>query len=129
MHTKTFLLRTCPVLGAALVCMLFSAALAAQDRMVTVAVPVSAKRLDLTRMKDAQTFYTRLQKAAWVACTSGNRIDLLPVDDYKGCYEKTLASAIRSAKVPLITRLYLSTHTFEEALAQGIYSPTQTAGR
>lgn len=134
MHTKTYLVRTCPVLGAALVCMLFSGALAAQDRMVTVAVVtvaarVNAKGLDLTRMKDAHTFYTRLEKAAWVVCTGGDRVDLVPVDDSTGCYEKALASAIRSAKAPLITQLYLSTHTFAEAVAQGIYSPTQMAGR
>jgi UrcA family protein len=129
MYTKTFLLRTRPLLGAALICMLLSGALAAQDRMVTIAVPVSAHGLDLTRMKDAQTFYTRLQTAAWVACSSGDRVDLVPVDDYKGCYEKALASAIRSAKAPLITQLYLSTHTFEETVAQGFYSQTQMAGR
>ena len=129
MYTKTFLPRACPLLGAALICMLLCGTLAAQDRMVTIAVPVSAHGLDLTRMKDAQTFYTRLRTAAWVACSSGDRVDLVPVDDYKVCYETTLASAVRSAKAPLITRLYLSTHTFEEAVAQGFYGRTQMAGR
>jgi hypothetical protein len=54
--------------------------------------------------------------------------DLVPVDDYKGCHEKTLASVIRSAKAPLITRLYLSTHAFEEAVAQGIYGQRKWPG-
>jgi UrcA family protein len=129
MYAKTTFLRTRPLLGAVLACMLFSGALAAQDHNVTVALPVSAKGLDLTRTTDAQTFYTRLKNAAWVACTRGNRVDLAPVDDFKGCYEKALGDAVRSAKTPLVTQIYLSSHTIREAVAHGIEIPAQMAGR
>lgn len=129
MHIKTSLRRTRPLIGAALACMLFSGTLAAQDGMVTIAVPVSARGLDLTQVKDAQTFYARLENAAWTACRSGNRVGLAPVDNFKGCYEKSLGGAVRSAKAPLVTQIYLSRHTFEEAAAQSIEIPAQMAGR
>ena len=129
MYAKTALLRTRPLLSAVLACMLYSGALAARDHNVTVALPVSAKGLDLTRVTDARTFYTRLKNAAWVACTRGNRVDLLPVDDVKGCYEKALGGAVRATKAPLVTQIYLSSHTIQEAAAHGIEIPVQTAGR
>ena len=129
MYAKTALLRTRPLLSAVLACMLFSGALAARDHNVTVAVPVSAKGLDLTRVTDARTFYTRLKNAAWVACTHGNRVDLVPVGDVKVCYEEALGGAVRSAKAPLVTQIYLSSHTIQEAVARGIEIPAQMAGR
>ena len=129
MYPKTALLSARRLLGAVLACLLFSGPLAAKDHNVTVALPVSAKGLDLTQAKDAQIFDTRLKNAAWVACTRGNRVDLLPVDDFKGCYEKSLGGAVRSANAPLITQIYLSTHTIEEAAARGIEIPVQMAGR
>ena len=129
MYAKTALLRTRPLLSAALACMLCSGALAAREHTVTVAMPVSAKGLDLTQAKDAQIFYTRLKNAAWIACTRGNRVDLLPVEDFKGCYEKALGGAVRSAKAPLITQIYLSSHTYGEAVAQSIEVPAQAARR
>lgn len=129
MHATTALLRSRPLLSAVLACMLFSAALAAQDHNVTVALPVSAKGLDLTRVTDARTFYTRLKTAAWDACTRGNRVGLEPVADVRGCYEKALGGAVRSANVPLVTQIYLSSHTIQEAVALGIEIPARTAGR
>lgn len=129
MYAKTALLSARPVLAIALACMLFSGALAAQDHNVTITVPASAKGLDLTRVTDARTFYTRLKNAAWVACTHGNRVDLVPLDDVKGCYEKALGGAVRSAKAPIVTQIYLSSHTIQEAGAHGIEIPAQMAGR
>lgn len=129
MYAKTALLKTRPLLTAVLACVLFSGPLAARDHNVTVAVPVSAKGLDLTRDTDARTFYTRLENAAWVACTHGNRVDLVPADDFKVCYEKALGGAVRSAKAPLVTQIYLSSHTIQEAVASGIEIPAQMAGR
>lgn len=129
MYAKTALLSARSVLGTALACMLFSGALAAQDHNVTITVPVSAKGLDLTRVTDARTFYARLTNAAWVACTHGNRVDLVPLDDVKGCYEKALGGAVRSAKAPIVTQIYLSSHTIQEAGAHGIDIPAQMAGR
>lgn len=102
----------------------------ARDHSVTVVLHVSAKGLDLSQPADARTFYSRLANAAaWIACTRGNRVDLLPVDDLKGCYEGALGRAIRSAKQPTLTQIYLATHAPQEAAAQGIHIPAQLAAK
>ena len=98
-------------------------AAAAKDHNVTVAIHVSTAGLDLSQPVDARTFYTRLENAAWVACTRGNRADLVPVDDLKGCYEQALGGAIRSVKAPTLTQIYLATHTLQEAAARGVEVP------
>jgi len=54
-------------------------------------------------------------------------VDLLPVDNPKLCYEKALGDAIRSAGSPLLTQIYLTTHTLQEAAARGIKGPSEVA--
>jgi UrcA family protein len=100
-----------------------------QDHKVVVAIHVSTQGLDLSQPADAQTFYTRLRRAARVACTYGNRVTLVPSDDPGGCAEKALAGAIRSAKVPMLTRIYLNNHTLQDAVALGILVPAQLAAK
>lgn len=102
---------------------------AAENHNVTVALHVSTKGLDLSQPADARTFYTRLENAAWVACTRGNRVDLLPVDDLKACYDRALGGAIRSAKAPKLIQIYLESHTLQQAAAQGIEVPAQLAAK
>ena len=85
--------------------------------------------LDPTQPADARTFYTRLENAAWVACTRENRADLLPVDDLKGCYEKALGDAVRPSNKPMVTQIYLATHTLQEAVALAIAVPAQIAAK
>lgn len=101
----------------------------AKDYKVTVAVPVNAGGLDLSRPADAQAFYTRLQQAAYVVCTHGNRVDLVPADNEKSCIEKALGAAVRSARQPMVTQIYLQTHTQQEAAARGIQIPAQVAAK
>ena len=117
----------CLLCAAAVVCTLFAGNVTARDHNVTVAIHVSTQGLNLSQPADAQTFYTRLKNAAWVACTRGNRADLVPVDDLPGCYEKALAGAIRSARIPALTEIYLATHTLQEAEKHGIEVPEQLA--
>ena len=118
------------LVGAAIVLgTLFAGNVAAGEKIVTVAIHVSAKGLDLSKPADAQTFYTRLQYAAWVACTRGDQVALAPVEDLRGCTEQALGAAIRSAKAPMLTRLYLETHTLQAAAAQGIEVPSQVAAK
>jgi UrcA family protein len=114
------------VLGAA-ACALAVSNVAAKDHIVPVSAQVSTQGLDLSRPADVQTFYTRLQNAAWMVCTRGTRADLLPSDNLKGCYEKALGDAVRSAKKPLLTQLYLGNHTLQEAAAHGIEVPQVAA--
>lgn len=128
MYVKTAITSARLLIGAATVaCALFAADVTAKD--VTVAFHVSTQGLDLSQPADAQTFYARLQNAAWVACTRGNRVNLLPVDDLRGCYEKALGGAIRSAKTPTLTQIYLATHTLQEAAKHGIELPAQVAAK
>jgi len=128
MYTKIASKSAWSLLGAAaVVCTLFAGNVAAKD--VTVAIHVSTTGLDLSQPADASTFYTRLENAAWVACTRGDRVNLVPVDDVKGCYEKALGGAIRSAKAPTLTQIYLANHTLQEAAAHGIGVPAQVAAK
>ena len=108
---------------------LFAGSVVAQGHNVTVAIHVSTQGLDLHQPAGAQKFYTRLQHAADVACTHGNRVDLAPSSDPVGCYEKALAEAIRSANVPLLTQVYLETHTLRQAAGYRIDVPAQMAAK
>jgi UrcA family protein len=117
------------VAAAALACTCFAGTASAKEHVVAVSVPVSSQGLDLSKPEDARTFYVRLTNAAWVVCTRGTRVDLEPSDDPKGCYEKALGDAVRSVKTPLVTQLYLATHTLQQAAAHGIQLPAQVAAK
>lgn len=131
MYTKLAIARVRSILGVAVVAgILFATnSAAAKGHNVTVVLHVSTKGLDLSKPTDARTFYARLENAAWVACTRGNRVDLLPVDNLKRCYERALGGAIRSANAPTLTQIYLASHTLQEAAARGIDVPAQIAGK
>ncbi len=119
---------TRPLLGiGAVVVAIFASPLSAKDSEVTVALRVSAAGLDLTEPADAQKFYTRLKAAARVVCTHGDRVDLVPSDDPQGCYEKSLAEAVRAVKAPLITQIYLASHMVRGAPSGWTYVPGPTA--
>jgi hypothetical protein len=89
---------------------------------------VSTRGLDLGQPAGAQMFYMRLKNAANKVCTR-DRVGLAPIDYLKACYEKALADAIRSANVPLVTQIYLETHTLREASAVGIGVPAVIAAK
>jgi len=114
--------------GAALVaCALFAGGVTAKDQEFTVAYRVSTQGLDPAQPAGAREFYSRLKHAAEIVCTHGMRVDLKPVADPRGCYEKALGSAVHSANLNLVTQVYLQTHTLQEASAFGIDAPTQIA--
>lgn len=108
---------------------LFAGSVAARDREVIVAIPVSAHGLDLSQPAGAQQLYRRLAYAAYVACTRADRVGLAPSPDAMGCSEKALANAVRSVNVPLLTRVYLGKHTLREASAHGIELPSELASK
>ena len=128
MYTKRAFMSAWPVLGAAIVaCTLFAGNVAANE--VTVAIQVSTKGLDVSQPGGAQKLYWRLQHAARVACTSGNRVGLAPSPDPQACGEKALADAIRAANLKLLTQVYLETHMLRQAAAHGIDVPVQMAAK
>jgi UrcA family protein len=130
MYTKTTALRARCALGAAAVaCALIAGNVAADSGTVTVAIPVSTDGLNASRAADAQKLYERIEYAAYVACTRGNRVGLAPSPDPKGCSEKALANAVRSANLPLLTQAYLAAHSVREAMAQGIKMPGEIAAK
>jgi len=114
---------------AALACTCFAGNASAGEHVVAVSVPVSKQGLDLSKVEDAKRLYVRLQNAAWVVCTRGTRVDLAPSDDLRGCVEKALGDAVRSANTPLVTQSYLATHTMQEAASHGIQLPAQFAAK
>ena len=122
--------RALSLVGAAtLVCIGLAGNAAAGGHVVTVAVPVNSQGLDLGKPDDARTFYIRLQNAAWLVCTRGTRVNLEPVPDVKDCYEKALGNGVRAARTPLVTQLYLATHTMQQAAARGIQPAEQVAAK
>jgi len=128
MYTKRAFMSAWPVLGATIVaCTFFAGDVTAKD--VKVAYQVSTRGLDLKQPTGAREFYTRIQHAAWIVCTDGNRVDLQPSPNLQSCYEQALGDAIRSADVPLLTQVYLETHTPREAAAHGIDVPVQMAAK
>ena len=130
MYIKAAVLSSHFRLGAvAIAGTLFAGNVAAQGHNVTVAIHVSTQGLDLHHPAGAQKLYVRLQHAADVACTHGNRADLKPSSDPVGCYEKALGEAIRSVNLPLLTQVYLETHTLRQAAAHGIEVPAQVAAK
>jgi len=128
MHTKAVVESARPVLAAAIVaCTLFAGSVAAKDQEFPVAYRVNAQGLDLNQPAGARAFYTRLKHAAEVVCTHGMRVDLKPVTNANACREKALGDAIRSVNFPLLTQVYLATHTLQEAATHGIYASNQIA--
>jgi UrcA family protein len=111
------------------VCLTCTGPLAAQGREVSVSLQVSAKGLDLRRPEGAQAFYLRINRAAYTACTSGNRVGLAPPDNQQACIENSLAAAVRAVRVPMLTQAYLANHTLRQAEAAGIYVPAQVAAK
>jgi UrcA family protein len=111
---------------AACALILGSAQAKAED--VSVAFPVSTAGLDLGQPAGARELYRRLQKAAWIVCsTRSMRVDLEPAISFSGCYEKALGEAVRSTHRPQLSVVYLSTHTRLDAAKYGIEVPVQLA--
>jgi len=130
MYTKRAFMSARAVLGAAVVAgALFAGSVAAEDQEFTVAYRVTTQGLDVKQPAGARELYFRLQHAAEVVCTHGMRVDLKPVADKGACYEKALAKSISSANLPLLTQVYLQTHTLRDAAALGIELPVQMAAK
>jgi UrcA family protein len=118
-------------LGALAACGLVCGAVqaAAQEQTLTVEVTVSTLGLDLSQPAGAHKLYVRLSNAADVVCSHGNRVDLHADSDFVGCYQKALATAVRSVNRPQLTLEYLTTHTLRDAARYGIDLPLSAAAR
>jgi UrcA family protein len=121
MNTKAAVLNAKPFICIAAVaaCAALLGPVQANDHEVTVNIPVSSAGLDLSQPAGAREIYRRLQRAAVTACGDGRRVDLEPVASLHGCYEKALGNAVRSVNLPLLTQVYLETHSPREAAAFG----------
>jgi UrcA family protein len=129
MYAKTAITTVRLLLGVTtVVCALFAGSVAAKDKMVTDSIRISPQGLDLSQPADAQIFYTRLENAAWIVCTRGTRVGMLPPDDKFRCYQKALGDAVHASNKPLVTQIYLATHTLQEAASHGI-EPAQLVAK
>ena len=121
-------MRAWSVLGSAVVaCTLFAGNVAAKEHEVTVTIKVSSRGLDVSRPAGAREYYARIQHAAQIVCTDGMR--LKPLTDKAACYEKGLGDAVRSVNLPLLTQVYLETHSTKQAATYGIDVPVQMAAK
>lgn len=128
MPTKAAFMNVRVLLAAAAAATLFAGGVAAKDP-ITVTYQVTTRGLDVNQPAGAHALYQRVKHAADVVCTHGMRVDLAPTPDPHGCYEKALANAIRSAHLPMLTQVYLETHTAQEAAAFGIDGPVRMAAK
>lgn len=124
-HLATFTGRV--LLATTVACTLASAPVAAADRAGTVEIHVSSQGLDLRQPADVKTLYTRIRNAAFVACTRSDRVGLEPVADQRAGEDNALSTAVRGAKMALLTQVYLAAHTPSEAAAHGIGAGAQLA--
>lgn len=131
MYTKTVLTSVWAFLGTALVaCTSFAGDVAAENPVVTVAYRVNTEGLDLNTPSGAHTLYHSLQNAADLVCSTHSlRVDLVPPSNFKACHEQALGQAVRSVNRPLLTQVYLETHTLQQAEANGIEVPVQLASK
>jgi UrcA family protein len=129
MNTKVSSLATKPFIcfAAIAACAALFGATQATGHEVTVKIQVSTAGLDLNQPAGAREAYARLQRAAGIACTHGMRVDLQPAASFAGCYEKALGDAVRSARRPQLTMVYLATHATRDAAIYGIEIPVQLA--
>jgi UrcA family protein len=129
MYTRTAFMNAQLFLGAVVACAPLAANVVAKGHEVTVAIQVSTRGINPNQPAGAHELYSRLKHAAEIVCTHGNRVDLEPAKDPVGCYEKALGNAISFAKLPLLTQVYLETHTPRQAAAYGIDVPVQLAAK
>jgi UrcA family protein len=130
MYAKAAITTARLLLGATTVaCALFAASVSAKDKIVADSVKISPQGLDLSQPADAQAFYTRLENAAWIVCTRGTRVGLLPAENQFKCYQSALGDAVHASNKPLVTQIYLATHTLQEAAAHGIDVPARVAAK
>lgn len=113
--------------AAVVACAVLSGAVRAAEHEVTVKVTVSTADLDPSQPAGARELYARLRRAALIACTHGNRVDLKSVTSFDGCYEKALGDAVHSAHQPQLSIVYLATHTARDAAIYGIEIPVRLA--
>jgi UrcA family protein len=101
----------------------------AAEQIVTVKQSVSSAGIDPNQPAGALELYGRVQSAANIVCRYADRVDLKPVPNFVNCYEKALGDAVRSARLPQLTMVYLRTHTPLEAATRGISVPVLVAAK
>jgi UrcA family protein len=114
---------------AAAACAILSGPVQAKEHIVDVTLSVNTAGLDLKQPADARELYRRLQKAAYIVCGHGNRVDLRAVPDFAACYEQALGDAVRAANRPQLTLVYLRSHTIQDAATRGIEIPALVAAK
>jgi UrcA family protein len=109
-------------INALAACAILPGAVQAKDQDVTVSAQVSTAGLDLSQPAAARELYGRLHKAAFNVCGTGNRLDLKPLGpiEFEGCVQKALGDSVRSANRPQLTKVYLNTHSLQDAATRGI---------
>jgi UrcA family protein len=129
MNMNVLDVRSLICVAAVAACVALSGPVQAESHEVTVKIPVSAAGLALDQPAGARELYSRLRKAAKIACSNGNRVALEPVENFAACYEQALGEAIRAANQPQLTLVYLITHTPQDAATRGIVVPTLVAAK
>jgi UrcA family protein len=107
--------RICLCAAAVAACALLSSPVRADGRVITVQKSVSTAGLDLAQPDAALTLYYRLSKAAFEVCANPLLVDVPSRSEHGSCFERALANAIRSARLPQLTAIYLKKHSQQDA--------------
>jgi len=89
----------CSALAATLLALAPGSAHADDSFYVQKALHVRVAGLDPANAADARQLYARLREAARDVCNDGKSID-------SDCVQRALAAAVRTANLPLVTRLH-----------------------
>jgi len=78
---------------------------------ISIATPlesmkVTAAGLDLNTPAGAHSYYSRLQIAAMNVCGAEDQNDAIRGASYERCYRSTLAQAVKSVQIPLVTKIF-----------------------
>lgn len=120
-------IKSCVSFAALAACAVLASPVHANE--VSVNIPVDIHGLNLSQPAAAREAYRRIQRAAHIACTRGNRVGLVPPANYSQCYEQALGEAVGSARQVQLSILYLESHTPRDALAYGIEATAQMASQ
>jgi UrcA family protein len=128
MIQKTAKLTTTACLGAitalAAIAPLYSHA---ADATVTVTRQVNYAGIDINTSDGAHTLYVRLKHAATSLCSASIEEYRGPSWKYRECIQEAVAKAVREAKRPLLTQMFVGDYGSEIAAQLGVDKATRVA--
>ena len=84
------------------------ASAAPSDDDAVKSVVVRFSDLNLTQPQDAQTLYSRIQRAAREACGDAESVDLARFARYHNCVDQAVTNAVATVNVRQVTEIHMA---------------------